>query len=141
MTDRTVEMVAAIYAALDGNSTLQGLLGGTGRVYNGVSSNVSAPYVTIGDVSSNDYPASTVDAQEHTIQIDVFTDQPTSGQSALKLCTQIVACIRDALHAQPLSMSAGSMANLRCQFTNPALRDPDGISWHGVLRFRAVSER
>ena len=53
---------------------------------------------------------------------------------------EIVKRVRDLLHYQTIALSAGNMPSLWCEFTEPATRDPDGVSWHGVLRFRAVTE-
>lgn len=138
MTDRTSELMAAIYGALSGDSTLTTLLG-SGRVFNGVASGQSAPYVDIGETTANDYHSSSGDAQEHTVTIHVWTEQPVSGMSARAACIAVMNRIRVVLHYNPLVMSAGNMPNLRCEFTE-TMRDPDGISWHGVLRFRAVTE-
>lgn len=140
MTDRTVQMVAAVYAALANDATLTTLLGSSGRVFTEVPDNQAAPYVFIALPNNNDYGSSSGDAQEHIFQVDVFTEQPWLGLSAVQHCAKVVAQVRSVLHGIPLAMSAGTMANLRCEFTQPALRDPDGVSWHGVLRFRAVTE-
>ena len=142
MTDRMQQLVAAIYTALDGDSALATLLGATGKVFNGLSDQVAAPFVDIGEVSNEDYGSSSGDAQEHTITIHCWTEHKNDGASvsAVMKCTQIAAAVRAALHDVDLTLSAGSMANLRCVSSQPALRDPDGVSWHGVLRFRAVTE-
>lgn len=139
MTDRTVELVGAIYSALAGDATLTTLLTASGRVFNGAPDNQPAPYVDIGEATGDDYGSSSGDAQVHSLLVHAFTDQPVSGQSALKLCAQIGARIRAVLHDADLTLSSGDMPNLRCENTQ-LLRDPDGISWHFVLRFRAVSE-
>ncbi len=139
MTDRTAELLTAIYGALSADSALTTLLGGSGKVFNGVPANTVAPFVDIGESTANNYHTSSGDAQEHTITVHAWTEQAVAGKSARLQCAQIIARVRDLLHYSPLNMSAGNMPNLICEFVE-TMRDPDGISWHGVLRFRAVTE-
>jgi hypothetical protein len=139
MTDRTQEMMAAIYTTLSGDATLTALLG-SGRVFNGVPAGQHCPYVDIGESTGNNYHTSSGDAQEHTITIHCWTEQEVSGKSAKLQLLEIVKRVRDLLHYQSIALSAGNMPSLWCEFTEPATRDPDGVSWHGVLRFRAVTE-
>lgn len=139
MTDRSPQLFAAIYAALGADATLASLLGGSGRVFNGVPAGQALPYVDIAEATAVDYGTSSGDAQEHTFTLHVWTEQPAAGKSARKLCTEIVARVREILHGAPTPMGAGNMPNLRCEFSE-TMRDPDGLSWHGVLRFRAVTE-
>lgn len=141
MTDRSAQMFAAIYTALSGDATLTTLLGGAGRVFNGVAAGQAEPYVDIGDTTAVNYRTSSGDAQEHTVTLHVWTAQPVSGGSARLQCLNIMARVRDLLHYVPLQMSAGNMANLICEFSETMRdTDPGGLYWHGVLRFRAVTE-
>lgn len=140
MTDRTAEMLAAIYTTLSGDATLTGLLGGnTGRVFNGVPPGQAAPYIDIGETTANNYHTSSGDAQEHTLTVHCWTEQAVHGQSARLQVTKIMARVRDLLHYQTIALSAGNMPSLWCEFAE-TMADPDGKSQHGVLRFRAVTE-
>ena len=47
--------------------------------------------------------------------------------------------IQAVLHDAALPSTAMRSINLRFE-TADAGRDPDGITWHGVLRFRALTE-
>lgn len=139
MADRSAELLAAIYAVLAADATLTALIG-AGKVYNGVADGVAAPYVDIGAQMASDYGTSSGDAQEHTVTIHVWTDQPVAGKSAVLACVQIAAAVRAALHGVNINLSGGDCPNLRCTQQQQPLRDPDGVSWHGVLSFRAVTE-
>jgi hypothetical protein len=138
MADRSAELFAAIYAVLAADAPLVALIGAD-KVFNGVKDGTALPYVDIGDDTATDYGSSSGDAQEHTVTIHCWANQPLSGKSAKLLVTQMVAAVRLALHDVDLTLSAGVSPNLRCEFRETA-RDPDGVSWHGVLRFRAVTQ-
>ncbi len=43
------------------------------------------------------------------------------------------------LHDAALALDGHALVNLRCE-TADTMRDPDGITVHGRLRFRAVTE-
>ena len=137
MADRSIELFSAIYAALNGDPQLTALIG-AGRVFNGVKDGQFPPYVDIGDDTASDDSSSLVDAQEHTITLHVWTEQPVAGLSAKGLCMSVMACVRAVLHDADLVLSAGVLVNLRQEFRE-TMRDPDGVSWHGVQRFRAVT--
>jgi Protein of unknown function (DUF3168) len=139
MSDRSTALYTAIASALTGDATLATLLGGSGRIFNGVKDGTLPPYIDLGDDTANDYGSIGFDdAQEHTLTLHVWTEQPVAGQSAKAACIAIGARVRDLLHNVSLVLSAGFLCNLRCEFSQ-TLRDPDGVSWHRVLRFRAVT--
>lgn len=141
MTDRTAEMLAALYTTLANDATLTALLNGeAGRVFTGsVGPDQNCPFVVIGETTANNYHTSSGDAQEHTITVHCWTEQAVAGQSARLQVAKIMARVRDLLHYQSIALSAGNMPSLWCEFTE-TIADPDGRSQHGVLRFRAVTE-
>lgn len=132
MADRTVALDAALYAALAAHAGVAAIVGA--RVYHDVPPDAALPHVAISDHQADDYGASLIDGQVHTITIDCWAEGPSP-----LVCRQLVAAVRAALHEQALALSGGTLVNLRCQSTQ-SLRDPDGISHHGILRFRAVTQ-
>ena len=46
---------------------------------------------------------------------------------------------KDVLHDQPLTLSDHHLVNLRHEFSEARL-DPDGDTFHGIVRYRAVTE-
>ena len=133
MADRSVDLFTAIYSALDGNAALTALIG-EHRVFDTPKAGLAPPYVVIGDETANDFGSSAGDAQEHTITVHTWSEKPSTLQ-----CKQIMSAIRVALHTVALSLSGGSLVNLRQEFKE-TFRDPDGVSHHGVQRFRALTE-
>lgn len=142
MSDHTSDLYAALFARLNGDAAIAALIG-SGKVFNGVADGAVAPYIDLGDDTAADYASSgaaaPTDAQEHTVTIHVWAEQPVTGGSAKKQCLDIMAAVRASLHTVSLALASGRMPNLRCEF-HETFRDPDGISWHGVLRFRAVTQ-
>lgn len=125
--------MAAVYAALNGSAGLAAQLGGAGRVYNGVPSGAPAPYVTLGDLTANDYGSTLVDGQEHSLEVHSYIEADSP-----RALYEIMAEVRAALHEATLSPSAGTLANIRQEFSS-VMRDPDGVSFHAVQRFRIVT--
>lgn len=133
MADVSIELAAAIYTALAAHAGLATELGGAGRIYDNAPAGAATPYVVIGEETAVDYSGSAVDGMEHTVTIHTFTEQQ-GRLGCLKLQKQIRACLHDAA----LTLAAGTCANIR-QEMRETMRDPDGVSWHGVQRFRAVT--
>jgi hypothetical protein len=52
---------------------------------------------------------------------------------------EIVEAIKAVLHDQPLMLPDHQLVNLRHEFSEARL-DPDGDTFHGVVRYRAVTE-
>jgi hypothetical protein len=46
--------------------------------------------------------------------------------------------IHDLLHDVSLAVSGVNLINLRFEYSD-IMRDPDGITRHGVMRFRAIT--
>jgi hypothetical protein len=133
MADRSPHLFRAIYAALAADAPLTALIGAN-RVFDQPPAAALPTYVTIGDETARDYGSSAGDAQEHTVTIHTWSAQPSSVT-----CKEIMAAVRAALHEQPLALSAGRLVYLRQEFKE-TMRDPDGVTQHGLQRFRALTE-
>ena len=141
MADRSIELQAAIFAALAGDDQLTAILGTDTRttpprakVYDTIPSGTPAPYVVIGDETAIDAGASLKDGQEHTLTLHVWTEDQSS-----RSCKAIQARVRAVLHEARLTLSAGRCTLVRQDYKDTS-RDPDGVSWHGVMRFRARTQ-
>ena len=133
MSDHTVDLFEALFATLAADATLSALIG-AGHVHDHVKPGAPCPYVVIGDVTAADVSGALVDAQEHTITVHCWSETPSTLQ-----VKQMIAAVRGALHQASLTLTAGQCRNLRCEY-HETLRDPDGITHHGVMRFRAVTQ-
>lgn len=133
MADRTVELAQALYDALRTSSDVYSIVG-TGGVRAHVSPGARPPYVAIGEGTAVDVGGSEVDSQEHVLVVHCWSEAP----SPLEV-KQLMAAVRDTLHDADLTMPAGQCPNIRCEYQE-TLRDPDGVTYHGVMRFRAVTQ-
>jgi hypothetical protein len=123
----------SVFTALTGNAAVTSLLGGA-RVYDDVPRGAEYPYLTFGRSSASDWSTDGEDGHEH-----VFTLHVWSRANGRKEAHEIMAALRTALHGAALSLEGHRLVNLRHEFCE-ARRDPDGETYHGVVRYRAVTE-
>jgi len=121
---------STVYSTLTGDSTLTTSLGAS--IFDEVPEGTATPYVTIGEDTTTDYSAKGIDGSDITVNIDVWSEYKGS-----KECKEIMDRIHDLLHDSNLSVSGFNLVNLRFEFSD-ILRDPDGVTRHGVMRFRAI---
>lgn len=119
-----------IYSTLNGDSNLTSTQGAA--VYDEVPENSSFPYVQIGGETAIDYGTKDVNGSEVTINLDVWSQY--KGSKEVK---NLMDRIHTLLHDSDLNVTGHNLVNLRFEFGD-VLRDPDGITRHGVMRFRAV---
>ena len=119
-----------IYSTLSGDNTLTNTLGA--GVFDEVLENATYPFVSLGEETAIDYSTKNEDGGEFTINIHVWSQYKGSKQTK-----EIMDRIHDLLHDSSLSVSGFNLVNLRFEFSD-ILRDPDGVTRHGVMRFRAI---
>lgn len=119
---------AAIYDRLASDLTLTSL---GARVYDDVPQGTEFPYVVVGDETITDDGGKDFQGFDRLMSIDVF-----SRYSGNKEAKQIMDQVFNLLHDQPLTVSTQQLIVMRLAFAPPVLRDPDGVSRHGVMRFR-----
>ena len=123
----------AIFAVISTDPPLLALLGGP-HIYDDVPQPVSHPYLTLGQSISRDWSSVGDTGEEHIITLHVW-----SRASGRKQTHQIMSAVRDALHDRALALAGHRLINLRHEFSD-ARREPDGDTYHGLVRFRAVTE-
>lgn len=123
----------AVYAALSGNAPLTALLGGA-RIYDDVPQAAPYPHISLGQTSSTEYATGTEDGEEHILTLHVWSQN--GGRSEAQ---RIMGAVRDALHTASLTLAGHTLVTLRQQFSD-VRRDPDGVTIHGIVRYRAVTE-
>ena len=119
-----------IYSTLSNDNTLTNTLGA--GVFDEVVENASYPFVALGEETAIDYSTKDLDGGEFTINIHVWSQYKGAKQTK-----EIMDRIHDLLHDSSLSVSGFNLINLRFEFSD-ILRDPDGVTRHGIMRFRAV---
>jgi hypothetical protein len=129
MSDHSLELQKSIFNALDGDSTLQNLVT---DVYDFVPENTAFPYVKVGEETSLDNGTKTLQGNEHTLVIHTF-----SRYRGSKEVKEIMSRIYALLHESSLSVTGASLVNLRFEFSD-VIKENDGLTSHGLQRFRAI---
>lgn len=130
--DASWPLQQAVYAALAGDATLTALA--AGGVHDHVPQDQPFPFVQIGEATVRDWSAKTFDGAEHTLTIHAWARG--RGRKGVK---EIMARIHEVLHNAALAVTGHTLVLLRFEFAD-AMEDPDGLTYHGVTRFRAVTQ-
>lgn len=133
MPSSSFALQKAFFLKLTADAALASLLGGP-RIYDDVPARGEFPYVTFGQTTERDWSTGTDDGGEHIVTLHVW-----SRAAGRKEADEIMSAVRTALHDQVLSLTGHRLVNLRHEFSD-ARRDTDGESYHGITRYRAVTE-
>lgn len=126
----------SIYEALVANAPLSALMGGP-RVFDDVPRDAPFPYVTFGQSTVRDCSTGNDDddGDEHLVTLHVW-----SRAGGRKETHEIMGALETALDGQALTLTGHRLVNLRHELSE-ARRDADGETTHGIVRYRAVTER
>lgn len=120
----------ALYTALNTDTTLATTLGA--KVYDDIPQNSAYPIVQIGQDDSLDYSTKDEAGMDMTVNLHIW-----SRSHGSKEAKNIMDRVHTLLHDANLSVTGFNFVNLRFEFSD-IIRDPDGITRHGIMRFRAV---
>lgn len=134
MTAPAAELQKAIFAALAGDAGLVAALGGP-RIYDLAPANVPFPYMTFGRTSVYDWSTATESGTEQLFTLHVWS-KARGKQETL----EIMELARARLDGQALALDGHALVNMRNEFSE-ARFDEDLTVHHGLLRFRAVTEK
>ncbi len=105
------------------------------RVFDTVPKDADFPYISLGPVDSTTVDAECITGFEIYIQIDIW-----SQAVGMPECKRIMDLVRRALHDADLSLTDNALVSIE-HSQSRAMRDPDGITNHGVCEFVAVVEQ
>ena len=131
-----VQIVTAIIAALKGDAPLSALItvyAASPAVFTHVPQDLeSYPYVVLFEtgLSADDNDCNL--GFDGTLNIHSWSDQRD-----MSVIGGIQKAIYDVLHHAELSMAGYTLVELHQEFST-ILRDPDGITLHGVQRYRII---
>ncbi|HKJ73635.1 MAG TPA: DUF3168 domain-containing protein [Alphaproteobacteria bacterium] len=128
--EATWALQKAVFDALTGSADLMAMVSG---VYDHVPADTAFPYVTIGETTVADWSSKTFDGQEHSLTLHVW-----SRARGRKETKEIFGLVYAALNGAPLSVAGQQLVDLRFDFAQTLL-DTDGLTFHGVQRYRAVT--
>ena len=130
MADRTIDIRAGLKQLFISDLLLRVLIGDPPRVYVNVPKDKVLPYVRIGDDAAGDFGTKTEQGQEIEITLHCYDQSPINrGQ---KKINQIQARFYALLHEQPV------LGAFLVRFKSQHTSNDDGLSWHGVSRFRVL---
>ncbi len=124
------ELQKAIFTALNG--TVTGVSSANIPIYDDVPEGTVYPYVVIGEETSSNNGTKTLDGVEHTLTLHVWSQY--RGRREIK---EIMQSVYEKLHNTAITVTGASLVNIRQEFSN-TLAEQDGITRHGIMRFRAV---
>ena len=120
----------AVFSKLSTDSNLTSVL--KAKVFDDIPENTDYPYVQLGEDTSLDYSTKDQIGSEVTVNIDVWSRYRGSLEAK-----NIMDRVHTLLHDSSLSVTGSNFINMRFEFSD-IIRDPDGITRHGVMRFRAI---
>lgn len=144
--DVTVETLRAVFCTLNADSDVTTLLAdhaylsGDKAIYDDVpqsrtpESAAEFPYVVVGDLTQIPFDADDFNGREMTLTIHTF-----SRYRGAREANSVMDAIKEALHDQTLGI-AGETPVLTLWEYAEILRDPDGLTRHGVQRFRIITQ-
>ena len=132
-TSASWELQKGIYQTLAGDPSVTGLLGGT-NIHDDAPQKADYPYLTFGQSVARDWSTGSDDGLEHILTLHVW-----SRAGGKKEAHEIIEAIRQALKGGSVPVDEHYLVNLRHEFSE-ARQDPDGETYHGIVRYRAVTE-
>ena len=124
------ELQKSIFTTLNGN--VSGIDDANVSIYDDVPENTAYPYVVIGEETASNDGSKTLDGIEYTLTIHAWSRY--RGRREIK---EIMQSVYENLHDTAITVTGASLVNVRQEF-NTTLAENDGITRHGVMRFRAV---
>jgi hypothetical protein len=133
MPHPSLALQKAIHAALIADAAVGAVI--SDRIHDAAPRNAVFPFVTFGDARVGDWSTGTEEGAEHRLLIHVWSRQRGKAE-----CWAIIEAVRAVLHEAALDVDGHALVNLRVEAAEVG-QDRDGITWHGVMRLRAVTER
>lgn len=133
MAAASLALRRALHDGLVGHAPLVAALGGP-KIWDEPPRTAAFPYVTLGEARVSDWSTGSSTGHEHALTLHVWSRQ--GGQTEAQVVAgEIIA----ALEQVSLAPVGQRLVNLRFA-TADIRREADGKTWHGVVRFRAVTE-
>ncbi len=124
----------AVYGALTGDAAIQAFLGNPTRVFDHVPQGSAFPFLVIGEVSATPFDTKTESGLDQSLTLHTW-----SRYRGLKEIKTVMAAVADVLDGQSLAVSGHTLVLLRFEFASTVV-DDDGLTRHGVQRFRALTQ-
>lgn len=126
MSDPSWAIQQAIYAAVSAAVSVP--------VYDDPPADAALPYLTIGDDTV--VPSRTKTEDGHEITVTVHAWSLGRGRKGVK---ELLSEVYDVLNDKDLSVPGFSVVDVSFEYAD-SFRDADGLTWHGVARYRVITE-
>jgi hypothetical protein len=135
MSDSSWPVQQAIYSKLLAGTSFTNLVGT--RLYDHVPVSpdpATFPYVEVGESTGEPYDTKTERGFEQTVVMHTWSRQ--RGRREVK---QIHSAMYGLLHRGTLAGTGFTFVNLENEF-NEIFSDPDGLTYHGIQRYRVATQ-
>lgn len=133
MSDSSLSLQKGIYAALTADAALtQAISGVFDYVPEPNDLTTGLPWVQIGDDVLKDWNTMDFDGKAVTCTIHTWTREQSRS-----VCKTIQGMIQRILNGAALTAGAAIVVFFQLEFET-TMRDPDGVTHHGIQRFRAL---
>jgi len=125
------DLQSIIYSTLNGDSTLDGIVGNN-KIFDNVPQDTSYPYVIISNETATNTGTKSLDGNEYSIDLEVYSQY--RGKKEIK---EIMERIYNLFHDQNFTVSGADMvvSQVRNVIT---LVESDGITRHGVISLSVI---
>lgn len=132
MSDSYIELMTGIIARLKAVSAVTDLVGQ--RISSDTPQNTTFPYIIV-TISSSPYDGKDFTGMEHDVQISAFGRKKTPGETG-----DIAVAVYDALNRQEtnITLATHSVRNIQYSGVGFVEKEPDGVTWQSLRRFRCV---
>lgn len=120
------------HSGMNGIIQVNAVSGSNVSVFDDVPEDTAYPYVVIGEETTSNNGTKSKDGLEHTLTIHAWSQY--RGRREIK---EIMKSVYEKLHNTAISVTGASLVNIRQEFST-TLAETDGITRHGVMRFRVI---
>ena len=131
MSFHSFDLQTILYSTLNGDSTLDGIVGNN-RIFDNVPQDTDYPYVVIGNINVINRGTKSLDGNEYNVDIDVW-----STYRGKKEISDAMERIYELLHDPTYTVSGANMVISQVRNTI-TLVENDGITRHGVLTLSVI---
>ncbi len=134
-TDSGWALQAGLYAHLTATSVLTSQLAdGANSILDHVPGGTPFPYIVLGEMTSKPSDTHTFSGNDAVVTLHVF-----SRVKGLQETKNILSAIHDAVHNADIPVEDHTLVLCQHQQTDVFL-ESDGLTRHGVIRFRMITE-
>ena len=131
MSFHSFDLQTILYSTLNGDSTLDGIVGNN-KIFDNVPQDTTYPYVVLGNITALNRGTKTLDGNDYVLDIDVW-----STYRGKKEISEAMERIYELLHDTTYSVSGADMVVSQVRNTI-TLVENNGITRHGVLSLSVI---